>query len=526
MFAARGPGWRQRLHLSNDPSLLVAGTLATRTLDAPRALRCQPMTDDLAFLDATAQAELVERGDLTPLDLVDAAINRVEKVNPELNAVIHPLFDRARAAARGDLPPGLFRGVPAVVKDLDGSSAGDPSHLGNRLLKAVAWTDDHDSYLFAKLRAAGFVFVGKTNTPELGLQPTTEPLSHGPTRNPWDTGRGPGGSSGGSATAVAAGMVPVGHAGDGGGSIRIPASACGIFGLKPSRGRVSLGPDAGESWAGMVQRHVVTRSVRDSAAVLDAVAGEMPGDPYTAPPPVRPFAHEVGADPGNLRIGLRTNAPGDMVDVHPDCVAAAEDAARLLESLGHTVDAGSPAPLDEPDLMGMFMTIISTWVVKDLEEIACRAGREVGPDDVEPLTWAYAEMGRTHSGVQYVNAVNAMHAWSRRVAAWWTPAEGDGHDLLLTPTMAEPPPLLGDLVPPADNPLHGAARATPFATFTAPFNVTGQPAMSVPLQWSGDGLPVGAQLVAASGREDVLIRVASQLETARPWADRRPPVHA
>jgi amidase len=482
------------------------------------------MTDDLAHLDATACAALVANGDVSPLELVDAAINRVEKVNPELNAVIHSLFEKARASARGQLPDGPFRGVPAVVKDLDGSSAGDPCHYGNQLLKQTGWVDDHDSYLFAKLRAAGFVFIGKTNTPELGLQPTTEPLAYGPTHNPWDVGRGPGGSSGGSGAAVASGMVPVGHAGDGGGSIRIPASACGLFGLKPSRGRISLGPDQGESWAGLVVRHVLTRSVRDSAAVLDALAGEMPGDPYTAPPPARPFAAEVGLDPGRLRIGLRTSAPGALANTDAECVAAAEDAARLLESLGHHVEPASPAAFDEPELMGDFMVVISTGVVTDLEEIARRAGRVVGLDDVEPLTWAYAEMGRTHTSAQYAQAIASLHGWTRRMAAWWHGE--DRYDLLLTPTMAEPPPVLGDLVPPADNPFLGAARAAPFATYTAPFNVTGQPAMSVPLFWSSGGLPIGAQLVAAYGREDLLVRVASQLETTRPWADRRPPVHA
>jgi len=480
------------------------------------------MTDDLSVLDATAQAQLVGRGDISPLELVDAAINRVEKVNPELNAVIHPLFDKARAAARGDLA-GPFRGVPAVVKDLDGSSAGDPCHMGNKLLKEIGWVDDHDSYLFAKLRAAGFVFVGKTNTPEFGLQPTTEPLVYGPTRNPWNTDRGTGGSSGGSGAAVASGMVPVGHAGDGGGSIRIPGSACGLFGLKPNRGRISMGPDAGESWAGYVARHVLTRSVRDSAAVLDVLAGEMPGDPYTAPPPARPFADEVGTDPGRLKVGLLVRAPGEMVPTHPDCVAAAEDAARLLESLGHTVEPASPAALDEAALMEKFMVILTTSVVHDLDETARRAGREVEPGDVEPLTWAYGEIGRTHSSADYVDAVNTLHAWSRRMAAWW---HDDGYDVLLTPTMAEPPPVLGDLVPPADNPFEGAVRATAFATFTAPFNVTGQPAMSVPLFESSDGLPIGTHFVSAANREDVLVRLASQLETARPWAERRPPVHA
>ncbi|HUF83754.1 MAG TPA: amidase family protein, partial [Acidimicrobiia bacterium] len=344
-----------------------------------------------------------------------------------------------------------------------------------------------------------------------------------PTRNPWNTDRSPGGSSGGSGAAVASGMVPVGHAGDGGGSIRIPGSACGLFGLKPSRGRGSMGPDAGESWAGFVARHVVTRSVRDSAAILDVLAGEMPGDPYAAPPPARRFADEVGAETGRLKVGVLNRAPGEMVPTHPDCVAAAEDAARLLESLGHTVEPASPAALDESTLMEKFMVILTTWVVHDLDETARRAGREVGPDDVEPLTWAYAELGRTHSSAAYVEAVTELHTWTRRVAAWW---HDDGFDILLTPTMAEPPAVLGDLVPPADNPFEGAARATAFASYTAPFNVTGQPAMSVPLFESSNGLPIGAHFVAAMNREDVLLRLASQLETARPWAGRRPPVHA
>ena len=267
------------------------------------------MSDDLAFLDALAQAALVREGKVTPVELVESAITRVEKLNPELNAVIHPRFDAARAEAVGVLPDGPLRGVPIVIKDLDASTSGDPLHFGNQALKEAGRQADHDTWLVERLRAAGCVVIGKTNTPEFGLMPTTEPMAYGPTRNPWNTDHGVGGSSGGSAAAVSSGMVPVGHAGDGGGSIRIPASACGLFGLKPTRGRVSLGPDAGESWAGMVVRHAVTRTVRDSAVVLDIIAGPMPGDPYYAPPPARPFADEVGADPGRLRIGVRTTAP-------------------------------------------------------------------------------------------------------------------------------------------------------------------------------------------------------------------------
>src|SRR5206468_2186763 len=256
------------------------------------------MSDDLALLDATTQAELVRQRKVSPRELVDAAIARIERLNPKLNAVVTQRFEKARAeAAAPDLPAGPFRGVPFLLKDLICHSAGDPYHAGMRLLRELRWVEPEDTYLAARFRAAGFVFLGKTNTPELGPVPTTEPLAYGPTRNPWDTGRSPGGSSGGSAAAVAAGMVPAAHANDGGGSIRIPASECGLVGLKPSRGRTSLGPDIGDSWAGMAVEHVVTRSVRDTAAILDAVSGYMAGDPYTAPPPTRPFRSEVGAAP-------------------------------------------------------------------------------------------------------------------------------------------------------------------------------------------------------------------------------------
>src|SRR5882724_3647911 len=282
------------------------------------------MATDLALLDATAQAELVRQRKESPRELVDAAIDRIERVNPRLNAVITPLFEAARAQAdSARLPDGPFRGVPFLLKDLVAHSAGDPHHAGMRLLRELRWVEREDTNLAARFRAAGFVFLGKTNTPELGPVPTTEPLAYGPTRNPWDPGRSPGGSSGGSAAAVASGMVPAAHANDGGGSIRIPASACGLVGLKPSRGRTSLGPAASFS-AVVVCEHVVCRTVRDSAALLDAVAGPMPGDPYVAPVPVCPFREEVGADPGRLRIGLLTTAPGGMAVVQPDCAGAAE----------------------------------------------------------------------------------------------------------------------------------------------------------------------------------------------------------
>jgi amidase len=486
------------------------------------------MSDDLAFLDAVTQAELVRRGDLSPLELVDAAITRIEKLNPELNAVIHPRFERARGEAAGSLPDGPFRGVPIVIKDLDGASAGDPLHNGNRALKTAGYVANRDTWLVSRLRAAGFVIVGKTNTPEFGLMPTTEPLAYGPTRNPWNTDHSTGGSSGGSAAAVASGMVAVGHAGDGGGSIRIPASECGLFGLKPTRGRVSLGPDLGEAWAGFVVRHAVTRSVRDSAAVLDVIAGPMPGDPYYAPPPSRPFASEPGADPGRLRIGVRTTAPGALAATDDECVDAARDAAELLASLGHHVEDASPAALDDEALMAHFTTILTTSVVHEVRGAGRAIGRDLTADDVEPLTWQYYEAGLVNQAVQYLESVNALHHWTRDVASWWTPTNegGAGFDLLLTPSLAEPPPRIGDVVGTREDPWHGMARASVFACYTAPFNVTGQPAMSVPLTWeASQNLPIGTQLVAASAREDLLLRVAAQLETARPWAQRRPVVH-
>lgn len=482
------------------------------------------MTDsDLATLDATAQAELVRNGEATPLELVDAAINRIEKVNAEINAVIHPLFDHAREAASGDLPDGPFRGVPTLLKDLDGEMAGFPNHFGNKLLKEIDYRPDVDTSLYTRLRDAGFVVAGKTNTPEFGLLPTTEPLAYGPTRNPWNTGHGAGGSSGGSAAAVAAGMVPVAHAGDGGGSIRIPASACGLFGLKPSRARVPMGPGPTEGWAGFTTRHVVTRSVRDSAAILDVLEGPTTGDYYTAPPPARPYAKEVGADPGRLRIGLRLTAPANLAEVDPECANAAEDAARALEALGHTVEEAAPAAFEDDTFLQRFTTIFASNAAADAADVGTRAGREVTEADFEPGTWVLVELGRAMTAPDYIEAQMALQTATRDLVAWWD--GDDAYDLLLTPTMAALPPELGFVNDP-DDPLGSVARATPFAAFTAVFNVTGQPAVSIPWSTSGSGLPIGIQLVAAPWREDVLLRISAQIEAAHPWADRRPGIHA
>jgi amidase len=476
---------------------------------------------DLDAIDATAQAELVRSGDVHPTELVDAAIQRAEARNPALNAIIHPRYDRARDEAR-TAPDGPFRGVPIVVKDHDGPLAGEPYHHGNRVLRDLAHGADHDSSLIAKLRAAGFVPIGKTNTPELGLLPTTEPDAYGPSRNPWDTTRSPGGSSGGTGAAVAAGIVPVGHGGDGGGSLRIPASMCGLVGLKPTRGRVSLGPDEGQAWDGLVVRHVLTTSVRDTAAVLDLLAGPMPGDPYTAPPPSRPFLDAVGREAPRQRIGLRTTAPDHACPVDPACAAVAEEAARLLESLGHVVEPAAPAGLDEGDLASIYVVITATAVARDLSGIAAIAGRALTPDDVEHLTWAFAEMAAGLGAAAHAEAIDGAHAWSRRIAEWWGTPDEPGYDLLLTPTLAAPTPAVGTVDGSHRDPSATLLAAIPYAAFTLAWNVTGQPAISLPLG-STDGLPLGVQLVGPAGGEPTLLAIAAQLEQARPWRERRPP---
>jgi amidase len=476
------------------------------------------MADELASLDATAQAELVRRRQVTPLELVDAAINRIERLNRTLNAVVTTSFAAARSeAASATLASGPFRGVPFLLKDLDASAAGQPLHCGMNFLKRVNWIEPRDSYLVEKFRAAGLVCLGKTNTPELGLSVTTEPAAYGASHNPWNPEHSTGGSSGGSAAAVAAGLVPIAHASDGGGSIRIPASECGLVGLKPSRGRVSLGPDHGEYWHGLVISHVVSRSVRDSAIALDAVAGAMPGDPYVAPPPAQPFSTDVGASPGSLRVGLYDRP------LHPDCAAAVTAAGRLLSGLGHRVEVAHPAALDEHDaLVQSFSALVATWVARSLDEWGKRTGRAVEADAVEPGTWALAELGRSLSAPVYLEAAQWLHGYTRRLAAWWH----GGFDVLVTPTIGAPPPRLGELQPTPDNPMAGTEKALALIPFTVPFNVSGQPGISLPLHWNAAGLPIGVQLVAAYGREDLLIRIAAQLEQAQPWAARRPSVHA
>jgi amidase len=473
--------------------------------------------DPFVALDATAQAELVRRGEVTPLELVDAAIARIERLNPSFNAVVTPLFDQARAQAVAGLPDGPFRGVPFLLKDYFCTTAGDPYYEGMRFLRDLDWRAPGDSYLAAKFRATGFVFLGKTNLPELAALPITESSAFGATRNPWDPTRSPGGSSGGSAAAVAVGMVPVAHGNDGTGSLRIPASACGLVGLKPSRGRTSAGPARAPGLLGNVVEHVLTRTVRDAAAILDCVAGPMPGDLFVAPPPVRPFRDEVGVDPGRLRIGLLPHDPFLECPIDPQVLAAVRATGGLLESLGHVVDVSAPLALSGPTGLGpaTLGTIAASGTAAALDAWSERTGRPIGPDDVEPHIWARAEEGRRISGVQIHAALRRLAAGVMRAPEWWA----TGFDLLLTPTMQQLPPKIGQV------PLDRLGEV--FGLFSMPFSITGQPAVSLPLGWSDEGLPVGVQFVADYGREDVLIRLAAQLEVARPWADRWPPgIHA
>jgi amidase len=474
-------------------------------------------TTELAWLDATAQADLVRRGEVSPKELVEAAISRIEELNPRLDAVLRTRFDQARDEASGTLPEGPFRGVPFLLKDLGAVEAGETTAFGIGPMATARMPAT--SYLVEQFRAAGLVVLGRTNVPEFGTTVTTEPKSFPPARNPWNPEHSTGGSSGGSAAAVASGMVPVAHANDGGGSIRIPASECGLVGLKPTRGRVSQGPLIGEGWAGGTIDGSVTRSVRDAAAVLDAISARMPGEPYYAPPLPGPLAEEVGRDPGRLRVGFvdRPGAEGYLDS--PECREAVAGAARLLESLGHAVEPSGPEAMFEQELNRMFSTIIAADTETTFRQFELLLGRSIEEDEIEPRNVAYRRWGASLSAVDYLNARGWIGLWARRMASWWS-----DHDILVTPTVGAPPPRLGWFT--GAGPESEGQRIVSFIPYTAQFNMTGQPAVSLPLHWSADGLPVGVQFVAPYGREDLLVRLAAQLEQAAPWADRRPPIAA
>ncbi|MGA4538381.1 amidase [Uniformispora flossi] len=474
------------------------------------------LSDRLAFADATEQAALVASGEASPAELVDAAVARIERLDPALGALVAERFDEARAEAGGELPDGPFRGVPFLLKDAVQHSAGDRYQHGMTFLRDNPWVSPEDSELTRRYRAAGLVLLGRTKVPEFTISPTTEPLAHGPSRNPWDPERSPGGSSGGSAVAVASGMVPVAHANDMGGSIRIPASCCGLVGLKPTRGRTSPAPH-GLYWGPLTHEHVVTRTVRDSAAVLDATAGAAPGDLYGAPAPARPWTDELTAAPGRLRIAVLTERPSGR-PVDPECAAAARATGELLAELGHHVEEIAAAPLaDEAGALAMG-TVTSVGLAHDADVWERRIGKPV--DGLEPFPALAVERGRATSGPAYVAAIEALAAWSRRIAAVCAP-----YDLVLAPTMAILPPPLGTLSGdrPIQETLPGWSAMAEIATL---FDISGAPAISLPLHRTADGLPVGVQIAAAVGREDLLFRVAAQLEEARPWREFVPRVHA
>lgn len=487
--------------------------------------------------DAVSLAELIRSDQVKPEEVVEAAIDRIERLNLTLNAVVTPTFERGRQLAESGPPSGPFSGVPFLLKDLTLAWEGTSLTEGSRALEHNI--SDHTSTLVSRYEAAGLVILGKTNTPELGLAPVTEPELHGLTANPWDPSRTAGGSSGGSAAAVAAGMVPMASASDGGGSIRIPASQCGLFGLKPSRGRTPSGPITSEGWFGMSVAHAVTRSVRDSAALLDATHGSEPGDSYTAPHADRPFIEEVGADPGAVKVGLIGG--GVFHDrIAEECLTACSEAGSLLEGLGHSIE---PIDLgvDPETTVEAFLTLVAASIATTLDEIAeIRGQSRPDPDDYELATWILGLVGGKLSASDVAGSLEHMRRLSRKVAHVMDERQVD---VLMTPTLAEPPLLHGALEPThAEQTLLRTLRRVPakpalLAAFkqladkvlepipnTPLFNATGQPAMSVPLHWSEEGLPVGVQFAARFGDEATLFRLAGQLEQAKPWFDRRPPV--
>jgi amidase/6-aminohexanoate-cyclic-dimer hydrolase len=470
---------------------------------------------DYESYDAIGLAELVHSGDAKPEELLETALARCEERNPKLNAVVIPMVDEARAAIEAGLPDGPLRGVPYLLKDLHLFYEGVRTTNGCALFADnVA---DHDSEFVTRYKQAGLVVFGKTASPEFGLSTTTESKLFGITKNPWKDGFTAGGSSGGSASAVAAGIVPAANASDGGGSIRIPASCCGLFGLKPSRGRIPFGPDSGEGWNGMSSIHAVTRSVRDSAALLDAVCAPERGAPYAAPPQARPYLAEVGASPGKLRIALQTEA-FNGVDVHADCIEAAERAAELCRGLGHEV-VPAKVELDWAPLGDAARIVIAAHLRATLDARAEQLGRELVQDDVEQMAWFMARSIVERGAHEYARSVKLIHQTTRTVEGFL----GE-YDVLLTPTMATPPVELGKLS--LSNPDVGEfvtclAEST---GFTQLLNASGHPSASLPLHWNDAGLPVGVQLTSRFGDEATLFQIGAQLEQAQPWFDRRAPL--
>ena len=470
---------------------------------------------DYGNYDAVGLAELVRKKEITPQELLDEAIARTEAVDPKINAVVVKHYDYARRQIENGLPDGPFTGVPFLLKDLD-LLEGTRTTFGASLYKnEVA---NHSGTLAQRFLKAGLAIFGKSSSPEFGLMPTTEPRLHGPTRNPWDPAHSSGGSSGGAAAAVAARILPVAHASDGGGSIRIPASACGVFGLKPTRARNPLGPDRGQGWGGFSCGHVVSISVRDSAVMLDAISGPELTSPYQAPPPARPFAEEVGRAPGRLRIAFTDKSPqGEAID--GEIAASVREIATLLANLGHDVEERAPVLPSDP--AAVMATIVGANTAMSVRLAEQRFGRAMTGDDFEFLTLAMAHNARETSATDYVAAELAAFQISRALAEFMT-----SYDVLLSPTLCAPPLRLGELNSMAQDLSHIGPTLRRYMPGTALFNMSGQPAMSVPLAWNRAGLPLGMMFAGRFGDEATLLRLAAQLEQERPWRTKRPPICA
>ena len=473
---------------------------------------------EYARYDGLGLAELVARNEVSAEELVATAVQAIEKLNPQLNAVLQVLADQARAEIQAGLPHGPFSGVPFLIKELVLHAKGVRLDMGSRL--AQGYVAPEDSELMARFRRAGFVLTGTTQTPELGYNPTTETVLFGPVHNPWKAGHSAGGSSGGSAASVAAGIVPVAHANDGGGSIRIPASCNGLVGLKPSRDRVPTGPDFSDPLCGLACEFVVSRSVRDSATLLDIVAGADAGAPGLPVPPARPYREEAGAAPGTLRIAWTTTpASGEKVD--PECEQAVHDTVRLLEDLGHTVHEGRPE-YDWEEFLANVHVIWAAYNTMAVEDLAAQMGRSPSPDTLEAVTLAVWEDGKKYSAVDLLKSMDHGGRLSRIVGRFF-----EDVDVFVTPTIATPPAPHGEVNQnrAGMTAMEWTRQVFSYVPFTPLFNTTGQPAISLPLHWSADGLPVGVQFVGRFGDEAGLLRLAAQLEEAKPWADKRPPVH-
>lgn len=491
--------------------VVCAGAAALAVAAAPA--RAAGRDDPLGDQDAMGLAALVRERKVSPTELLDAAIGRAEALNPRFNFMAQKHYDFARTAIARGLPSGPFTGVPWLLKDLNTYLAGELSEAGSRFFRDNRPTVT--SELVERHQRAGFVIFGKTTAPEFGLTGTTENKLTGDTRNPWNPARITGGSSGGAAAAVAAGVIPAAHATDGGGSIRIPASCCGLFGLKPSRGRVPMGPPRTEGWGGLSTHHAITRSVRDSAAILDATHGIEPGSRYGAPTPAETFLSQVGRNPGKLRIALMLR-PISGSPVDPQCLQAARAAARLCESLGHHVDEAAPE-LDAAGLGWASFALMGPAIAADVADRAKATG--LNPAELlEPITLAFAEYGKTFTGMDVARANSMMQTAAIAVARFM-----QRYDVILAPTLAAPPLDLGRInLSPGVGLQEWGQRVAMFSPFTQMANWTGQPSMSVPLGMAREGLPIGVMFTGRYGEEALLLRLAAQLEKAAPWAQRRP----